>query len=453
MVFQGSGSGEESSVVLSTTGTAAAEFTTTLWTANEFPTNKTNVSIDLSNYNGQDIYIAFKYAGVGTSGRMWYIDNVQVYVGEVFTKDITAYSGDGGYYLIASPIGEVSPENVINMCENNYDLYAFDQAEDLEWRNYEAGSFNLEAGKGYLYANSQDVTLKFIGTPYNGDGIIDLNYTAGADFAGWNLIGNPFVTAATLDKPYYRLNINGSALKAETESSAVAAMEGVFVQATAIGQNATFTAQTRGSEQAVIARINIVVGSENGNVLDNAIIRFDNGETLGKFQLRENSTKVYIPVNGKDYAIVDAETQNELPVNFKAAKNGTYTLSVNTENVAMNYLHLIDNMTGAEVDLLVNPNYTFEAKTTDYASRFKLVFASDYGDTDNEAFAYFNGSAWSVSNMGEATLQVIDMHGRVLRSATINGNATIGTDDLKAGVYVMRLISRDNVKTQKIIIK
>lgn len=147
MIFQGSGSGEESSVVLSTTGTAAAEFTTTLWTANEFPTNKTNVSIDLSSYNGQDIYIAFKYAGVGTSGRMWYIDNVQVYVGEIFTKDITAYSGDGGYYLIASPIGEVSPENVINMCENNYDLYAFDQAEDLEWRNYEAGSFNLEAGK------------------------------------------------------------------------------------------------------------------------------------------------------------------------------------------------------------------------------------------------------------------------------------------------------------------
>ena len=457
MVFQGSGSGEESSVVLSTTGTAAAEFTTTLWTANEFPTNKTNVSIDLSNYNGQDIYIAFKYAGVGTSGRMWYIDNVQVYVGEVFTKDITAYSGDGGYYLIASPIGEVSPENVINMCENNYDLYAFDQAQDLEWRNYEAGSFNLEAGKGYLYANSENVTLTFTGTPYSGDGTINLTYTESAPLAGWNLIGNPFGSVAILDKPYYRLNSDGSSLNTSTENTAVAALEGVFVQATAAGQSANFVTITTGNDDAIepqaVPQVNIKVQHNRGNVIDNAIVRFDGGSMLGKFTLNESSTRLYVPQNGQNFAIVSAKAAGEMPVDFKAENNGTYTLSFDVKNVEMKHLHLIDNMNGTDIDLLVNPNYTFEARTTDYASRFKLVFASDCGDTDNEAFAYFNGSAWSVSNMGEATLQVIDMHGRVLRSATINGNASIGTDDLKAGVYVMRLISRDNVKTQKIIIK
>ena len=59
----------------------------------------------------------------------------------------------------------------------------------------------------------------------------------------------------------------------------------------------------------------------------------------------------------------------------------------------MAYLHLIDNMTGADVDLLSpegviagedpqspTPSYTFTAKTTDYESRFKLVFSTNDAD-------------------------------------------------------------------------
>jgi hypothetical protein len=34
-------------------------------------------------------------------------------------------------------------------------------------------------------------------------------------------------------------------------------------------------------------------------------------------------------------------------------------------------------MTGADIDLLQTPSYTFEAKTSDHASRFRLVFSTD----------------------------------------------------------------------------
>lgn len=78
MAFSSSGSGEESSVVLSTTGFDPLNFSNTLWTATEFPTSRTNVNVDLSAYNDMDVYIAFKYVGVGTSGRTWYVDNVDV---------------------------------------------------------------------------------------------------------------------------------------------------------------------------------------------------------------------------------------------------------------------------------------------------------------------------------------------------------------------------------------
>ena len=141
-----------------------------------------------------------------------------------------------------------------------------------------------------------------------------------------------------------------------------------------------------------------------------------------------------------------------MPVSFKAAENGTYTISVVAENVEMNYLHLIDNMTGTDVDLLATPSYSFEANTTDYANRFRLVFNAN-GLEENSNFAFFNGSEWVVSNMGDATLQVIDMTGRVISSETVNGNVTFSTNGLTAGVYMMRLVNGNDVKTQKVLVK
>ena len=402
--------------------------------------------------------------------QAFYVDDITVEIPNVsFTKDITAYTENSNdhYYLIASPIGEVNPEHVTNMLANNYDLYYFDQsAEDgLEWINYRSnanagGGFNLQPGKGYLYANSEDVTLTFTGVPYNEIDQVDLDYDASASFKGWNLIGNPYSTTTTLDKAYYRLNQDGSALKATTENTPVAAMEGVFVQATGTGQTANFAAITTNNGQSdKVAKLNIMVTHGHGastnsaTTLDNAIIRFDNGSMLGKFQLNPNKTKVYIPQGENEYAIVCSAAQGEMPINFKAEKNGNYTLNVNIENMSMNYLHLIDNMTGADADLLAYPSYEFEAKKTDYASRFRLVFDANENSasTDSATFAFYNGSNWVISNSDIAMLQVIDVMGRVLHTETFNGNAEINLNQ-PAGIYMLRLVSGNEVKVQKVVI-
>ena len=55
-------------------------------------------------------------------------------------------------------------------------------------------------------------------------------------------------------------------------------------------------------------------------------------------------------------------------------KNGNYTISIETEGLEIGYLHLIDKLTGNDVDLLKTPSYTFEAKTTDSLERFTLTF-------------------------------------------------------------------------------
>ena len=376
---------------------------------------------------------------------------------------ITHYEGDGGYYLIASPVNGVVISDVENFTLNDFDLYMFNQSAEQEWINYEqTGSEShpfttLISGKGYLYANSEDIpALTFTGQPYNGNGVVGLIYDENAEFAGWNLIGNPFANPATLDMPYYKMNDDGDGFTANIEdpTNLVGIMEGVFVQATAVNQTATFTAQSGKGEKKSIAKVELMLNGNKG-IVDNAIVRFDEGQTLEKFMLNANGTKLYFTENNKDYAIVRSNNEGEMPVNFKASANGTYTLSVNPENVEMNYLHLIDNMTGADVDLLATPSYSFEAKTSDYASRFRLVFSAndeDGASTGSAAFAYYNGSEWMINNQGEATLQVIDMMGRVLSSETLNGNATINVNET-AGIYMLRLVNGENVRTPKVVVR
>jgi hypothetical protein len=65
-----------------TEGFIEANFTE-LWAADEnnLPSTKRNELVSLSGYDGEDVYIAFRYEGTyNYSGKMWYIDNVQVYV-------------------------------------------------------------------------------------------------------------------------------------------------------------------------------------------------------------------------------------------------------------------------------------------------------------------------------------------------------------------------------------
>ncbi len=390
-----------------------------------------------------------------------------------FLKDVKGYgSNEGGYVLVASPVStnpeaagmitdtegaNATPETAI------YDLYYFDQSatDGKEWINYRQVGFNtIEPGKGYLYANKNDVTLTFTGTAYDGEGEISLDYVSGEniDFPGLNLIGNPFNEEAGLDLPFYRMNTANGELVAVSEGS-VQPMEGVFVYTT------TMTDPETGDQIVVPAHFTAGIGSSTGNdklimnlsrqgnTIDRAIVRFDEGSMLPKFQLNPNNTKIYVNEGNKDYAIVRSAAEAEMPVSFRASENGTYTLAVEAENVEMNYLHLIDNLNGMDVDLLQTPRYTFEAKTSDYASRFRLVFKANGTNENNaETFAYFNGTNWTVSNVGEATLQVVDVTGRTVANQMINGNAELNLNQ-PAGVYVIRLVNGDNVKTQKVVVR
>ena len=357
---------------------------------------------------------------------------------------------NGEYRLIAAPVNPgvaVSSTGLVPDINYPYvDLYYFDQnAGELVWINYkyEANDFDsLFIKKGYLYSNAQNMMGLFAGNtlPTSVDVKEPLEYNPDVLWAGWNLVGNPFTCMAYINLPYYKINGNGDAI-AQAEGNSLEMFEGVFVLAEQEGDTATFstTAPDSGGgsiedpEEFKMLTLNL---NDGRNLIDRAIVG--------------SSAKVYIPKDGSDYAIVSSDDMGEMPVSFKAESNGTYTLSFTSEEMSFSYLHLIDNMTGIDIDLLQTPSYSFEARTTDYASRFKLVFCT--GNTMEDNFAFFSNGSFIINNNGEATLQVVDAMGRILKSENINGSTSINMN-AAAGVYMLRLINGDNVKVQKIVVR
>ena len=376
--------------------------------------------------------------------------------------------GVGGFHLIASPINEsvsIASTGLVSD-EFIYDLFYFDQVGDEmgnEWINYNQGAgadpgfTELYIKKGYLYASEDTIQAQFTGNTISTDEevVVELANVEGARFQGWNLVGNPFTCKADIADEwgstyYYALNEAGDEIYTGDVAEGIAPMGAVFIDANEV-IGATYFFKYGGVGNKKPQALSMTVTRERGSVIDRATLRFDNGSGMRKFQLNPNHTKVYMAQDGQDYAVLRAPEMGEMPVSFKAENNGTYTLNFTSQEVSFNYLHLIDNMTGADVNLLQTPVYTFNAQTTDYASRFKLVFAT--GNNSNEdSFAFFSNGNFIINNDGEAMLQVVDVMGRILKSETINGSASVNVN-AAPGVYMLRLINGDNMKVQKVVVK
>ena len=410
------------------------------------------------------VYVPYGTSSIYSTTLLWNeFNNYQ----EIAYKIIPGYGeSNGNWQFISSPlVGSTAPTEIEDMIPTTgtYDLYRFDQSEDAEWQNYKVDSFNLVNGQGFLYANEEDVNFIFKGE-FNEEETkeIALAYDANATFVGWNLVGNPFPVSAFANRSYYVMNEDGTAIEPVSVSSetAIAPCIGVMVKAETAGESVIFSktapeaAVNQGVLQIAVANAN-QRGASTGSAtaLDKAIVSFNAGDRLEKFVFNKDNATLSIPQGGKDLAIASAEKEGEMPLNFKAIKNGEYTITVNPEAVEMDYLHLIDNMTGNDIDLLASPSYSFNAKTTDYESRFKLVFSTNDVDgpsTGSGTFAFHSNGNIIIN--GEGTVQVIDMVGHIIVSVD-EYTRCIPTAGMTSGVYVLRLIEGDDVKTQKIVVR
>ena len=411
----------------------------------------------------------------GTAGNLIIEDGGQLVhnsdVEATLQKDITGYSKGGksvnGWYTIASP---VDGEPVTTLTTGSYDLYSYKESEHKWYNQKNHTEFTtLSRGIGYLYANSAAKVVSFAGSmkATNAELTVALTYTdAAGALKGANLVGNPFtrnlvagdIKVGGTELASYLVVESGEELTVSNISTnPIKPGQGFFVQIpeTHSSTNIVFNPSSKGETAAKPAFVCIEAG--DATFMDRAYVQIGQGNTLRKMSINEEVSHVYVLNKEADYAAATIEAaEGEMPVCFAAAQNGQYTIIVNAVGVETDYLHLVDNLTGADIDLLQTPEYSFSAKTTDNPSRFRLMFNAgpSTGDqTDDEPFAYYNGSEWVVSTTGEASMQLIDMMGRIVSTHQINGTQSVSTEALASGVYVMRLVNGTNVKTQKIVVR
>ena len=375
---------------------------------------------------------------------------------------------------------------------------------DYHWDNNTSNSTSLNIneptlvkGKGYLVATDNECLLEAKGTLNQGSFTIPVT-TQGAYRTGYNLLGNPYQSQFDFDKfadvnkalwggtktnaSYVILNKDGYTYYAYSGSSnAITSTanrylhphQGFMIFATNSG-TASFTNEMRVTGQTTTFRgndhvdyplINLIVTEDDGN-RDIATIelgRPEAGGAIKQYDLHLGTGCIYSHYEDQDYAIAfTLPGISEVSVRFETGADAAYTLTWDMENGEFSYLHLIDNMTGSNIDCLQEREYRFTSKTTDYKSRFKLAFEytgveenEDGPSTGSGTFAFIMGNELVVNGgpstgSGAAALQMFDMMGRQVMTKNVSGvQTTIMLPDVPAGVYILRM----NDRVQKIIIE
>lgn len=389
-------------------------------------------------------------------------------VNAIVEKDITKWveSSRYGWHAISTPVRNVTFANVANLTSSAYNVYRLNET-NLLWENSQDGSnvySRMQNGHGYLYRKGDNAAIEFNGT-LNVDTVhYALSYTSPST-KGFHLIGNPYphniykgVNAAIpntyLEEGFYTLTLAGGWIAGNDHSTPITPCQGVVVQAkNTVANNHLVMTKTAATGAKRDYDNNIMFTVSNSNYEDVTYAVMKEGHGLNKIEHRNDEIPMlYIQHNGEDFAIANiGDDVTAFNLNFRAATMGRYTMNVKTDG-DFSYLHLIDAVTGEDVDMLIDEEYSFIGAPSDKENRFivKLDYNTSVSSTGSESFAYQNGNNLMVS--GEGELQIFDVTGRLVMKQSVNGVGSVSTSSLQTGVYILRLIGAD-VKTQKIVVK
>lgn len=363
------------------------------------------------------------------------------------TKDISANQ----WYAISSPVHNSGNNEtfagVTNLTSGTYDLMYWDQANGTWKTSKPAVITSFTRGQGYIYRRSATTTLTFVGQRNSGDFNSDYLYYNCPDLnlKGFHLVGNPYPVAYTPTVDYYKLSTNGTWTANTASTGSVAVAEGFFIKKASSGYYAF--AEPSGAKSAPRSNAAaIALTVSNDDYSDVAYARFDDGEGMPKMaHLNSEAPALSIPQGDRRYAIANLDENTEsFPLHFSGF--GEYTFSLSDNSLGLGYLHLIDRETGADIDMLRQSGYTFNANGNE-SERFVVLLRPT---ADANSFVRVSDTRLIVD--GEGELQVFDVMGRQLGSAQVSGTTTLDRSSLgivSAGVYVMRL----DGNSQKIVVK
>jgi hypothetical protein len=147
-----------------------------------------------------------------------------------------------------------------------------------------------------------------------------------------------------------------------------------------------------------------------------------------------------------------------------AGTPGIYSFTAELQNFEPNTpVTLVDKFTSKQIDLSVNPQYSFvvDAPGT-YNNRFLIYFKSAVGIEDNtfeqidnfEIYAYGKQIYISTSsNIEDYSVSVFNTVGQLIIQKSFDGVSTERINIKQRGTYIVRVVADKSMKIKKVIIR
>jgi PKD repeat protein len=374
---------------------------------------------------------------------------------------------------------------------------------------HEWGTETFTAGQGYAISDyTKGTTYTLSGDLYNTTQQSPaMTKTTGSSFQGYNLVGNPFPSSMAAN-----VNADGTN-NFLTKNSAVldATNNGIYLYDESYGDYRTVS---NASAAAYISRgqgFMVKTKAHNNKVDFNLADRkhgaapfYKGGDAAQRFFLSitnpenaENETEIVFRegmTNGLDisydagkikgnsqlalYNFLVENTNEEfaiqalplliepvvVPFGFSAAVQGNYSFTTEMQNFEPDTpVTLVDKYTSKQIDLVLNPYYTFvvDAPGT-YNDRFLIYFKSAVGIEDNMAVAESDFEIYTIGNqvcisatnsIEKFSVSIFNSIGQLMVQKDFKGNSNERISVAPPGAYIVRVVSEKGVVTKKVIVR
>lgn len=387
-------------------------------------------------------------------------------------------------------------------------------AETNRWIQLQA-SGSLESVEGYEIVMQTPRILQFSGQLYNGDIHKVLTYTAGADYPGQHIIGNPYTAAIDIRKIQMGENMDSTIYIYNTgtfnnwnEYKGNSSPDGTTAgQYTAIPQNIAglglipgqipamqaFLVKTKPNLNGTInityntvkqtnntiqrakaksdpwMRINLVGATMDNDVMwlfvhQGTSMGYDNGWDGIKMGGDAGTARIQSVYDSRNYQINTVPDINNVLISVRAGANDTqYVLKIAGEGLGAEYgaVYLLDMETNVLTDITQNGStYYFSMTNTSSVVRFKVITSAGSATLSHTAQAGLSAAADGSSliirnNTGcGGQLTVTTLQGtRLLRIPYSTEPVSVHKLPLPAGAYICQLENKNHqtVKTKFII--
>jgi len=400
-------------------------------------------------------------------------------------------------------------ERVRRYNEANHDASGYDRGL---WYPYPSST--MSAGEsmtpvtGYEVVQSAPKTYTFKGYLNTIDVNRTLAYTQGADYAGQNILSNPFTFGVVITKLTFGSQTEAAVYMYNTGSyeewtagignntgsdpgtyivstpstagqlgvpGIIPSMQGFLVNALSNSVDATFTMTSSFGDfntpqlakattsLSVATRINIV-GNKNSDCMwifenPSCSTAFDNGWD-GK-KILASTTQLFAMEVDQNYQIDAVKDINETYLGFQSGTDTDFKISFTHQNVDSKYagLYLVDMIDNKIIDITASgTEYAFTATpSTTPVKRFKIVSTTTGVTTPNAASALkvfsSQGSIFVQNNSDKAgTITLYTMSGVAVRSVAFSGNGLTTLSNIAQGAYIVKAkTSAEEIITHLII--